>query len=163
MISCAIRVWDHCSVVLWKRQALASALCEADPLFTLFRPRTSAPVPNNNNPDGNTGILNCRCSKSPEGGLPTAHPVSTYQGHHICGFRCHWGKRMNGRVWEIWKPGEARSTICEKGRGTEGEAKETHFWKHRSFDRNLPPFPLLFPSVLEKCKCARVPRWLAGG
>lgn len=53
------------------------------------------------------------------------------------------GKRMSGRVWEIWKPGEDRSAICEKGRGIEGEAKETYFGKRQSFDRNLPPLPSL--------------------
>lgn len=44
--------------------------------------------------------------------------------------------------------------ICEEDRGKEG----TLFGKSQSFDRNLPPSPLLLPSVLEICKCVGVPR-----
>lgn len=54
---------------------------------------------------------------------------------------------------------EGDGTICEEDKGTEG----TLFGKSQSFDRNLPPSPLLLPSVLEKCKCAVFPGdWPAG-
>ena len=44
---------------------------------------------------------------------------------------------------EVRKGADDTSTICKKGRGIEGEAKETHFGKRQSFDRNLPPSPSL--------------------
>lgn len=49
--------------------------------------------------------------------------------------------------------------ICEEDRGKEG----TLFGKSQSFDRNLPPSPLLLPSVLEICKFVVFPGdWPAG-
>lgn len=36
------------------------------------------------------------------------------------------GKWMNGGHEKVWKVREDVSTICEEGRGIEGEAKETH-------------------------------------
>jgi hypothetical protein len=44
---------------------------------------------------------------------------------------------------EVWERVRGESTICEKDRGIEGKAKETHFGKSQSFDRNLPPSPSL--------------------
>lgn len=73
------------------------------------------------------------------------------------------GKGPNRRDPGIVQGMRGYKTVCKKGRGIEGEVRETNFESAKVLTGICLPHTRPLPSVLEKCKCARVPRWLASG